>query len=261
MKESRLLFASLLVLGLAACSGGGDSQEIVVFAASSLTESFGELEQAFEDMHPEIDVVLNLASSATLRAQIEQGAEADIYASANHAHMQAMVAAGLVDGGDVWVFAGNELVVIVPQGNPAGIESAEDLAGLGVSLVIALPDAPAGSYARQALEELDSLYGEGYSDAALGNVVSSEQNVRQVLVKIELGEADAGIVYHTDEFASDQVESIRLPEGYGPRAEYPMAVLASSRGSVAATSFVEFVLSAQGQAILNSWGFESPSGP
>lgn len=241
---------------LAACASRASHEEVLVFAAASLTESFQELEEAFEELNPGVDLVLNIASSTTLRTQILDGASADIFASANLAHMRSLVDAGLVSAEGASVFATNELLLVLAPDNAAGITKIEELARPGLRLVLALPEVPAGDYARQAITALDMQFGPGFEEAVLNNLVSNEDNVRQVLLKVALGEADAGLVYRTDALASPELGIIPIPQNSRPEVIYTIAVLDEAVNSDGANAFLTFLFSDQGQAILHSWGFQ-----
>jgi molybdate transport system substrate-binding protein len=252
--------ALLAGLGLAAgaCSDDGGETTLIVSAASSLTEAFTEIAAAFEVANEGVNVELNLASSSALATQIIQGgAPVDVFASANDAQMQLVIHAGDAEGASV--FATNQLVVAVPPGSP--VMTFEDLARPGIRLVLAAPDVPIGAYAREVLAAASASgrYAEGFDEAVLDNLVSEEANVRQVLTKVELGEADAGIVYTTDAVvSSDAVIVIRIPEEFAPLAIYPIAVLIGSEHADLATAFVDFVHGVEGQAILRDHGFLTP---
>ncbi len=224
-----------------------------VFAASSLREAFQDIAEEFEAQHG-VKVEMNFAGSNTLRVQIEQGASADVFASASEEHILALERKGYVE--QAKPFAGNRLVLIVPASNPAGIESVHDLRG-DVKLVIAGEAVPAGRYAREALRSLDSVYGRGFSQEVLSRVVSNEDSVRGVLAKVALGEADAGIVYATDALAADgKVEVVELPPEAEVEPRYYVGVLANAENREAAEAFVDFLLSRRGRQILRSHGFE-----
>ncbi len=244
------ILASILSLAFA---GGVLAQPIVVSAASSLTESFEELAEMFEARNEGVRVDLNLAGSSTLAAQIVQGAPVSVFASANEAQMNVVAEAGLIEG-DPSVFARNRLVVITPPGSP--VRAVDDLADEGVTLVLAGPEVPVGAYARAALSAMDAVYGEGFERGALANVVSEEPNVRLVAAKIELGEADAAIVYATDALAVQGVEAIRIEDEANVLASYPVAVLADGPHPAVAQAFLTWVLSPEAQAVLASYGFE-----
>jgi molybdate transport system substrate-binding protein len=263
MSNTRSFVCIALILVIAGCQPAMPESEVIVFAAASLTDSFTEIEHAFEIQHPGVNVILNFASSSILRTQIEEGAIVDVFASANVEHMQILVDKGLVSEGSVRLLASTQLVIVTPLGNPAGIQDAEDLAGSGIRLVLALPGVPAGDYARQALHALNAIYGESYESAVLRNVASNEDNVRQVLLKVELGEGDAGFVYLTDAISSEEVEVIQLPQGYGPAVSHMIGTPVSSVNPSLAEAFSDFLLTLEGQSILANWGFtlaaESPT--
>ena len=248
-----LLVALLAALAGTACASE-DGDEIVVSAASSLTDAFTELAEAFEREH-DATISLNFGSSSSLAVQLVEGAPAHVFASANRQQMDVVVEAGLTE--DPAVLARNEIVVVTPA-DLGLIEGFEDLASDGVRLVLAGPDVPVGAYARQAIDAANEAMGGAFEGRVLANVVSEEANVRAVLTKVELGEVDAGIVYATDAaVAGDAVEAYRVPTEFAPPAEYFIAALADSPD--AAQEFVEFVLSEEGQAILERHGF-TPAG-
>lgn len=232
---------------------------LVIFAASSLTDVFHTLSTAFADTH-DVDISLNFAGSSTLATQIENGAPADVFASANPQQMARLVADGLVQEDAVQIFAENELVIAVPADNPANIRNVRDLANDGVLLVLAAPEVPVRVYTDQLLETLSDLYEMNFSEALLANLASEEANVRQVVARIALGEADAGIVYRTDITAelSEMVTVIELPAGTSPRAQYVIAPIFESDVPEAAALFLEFLQTEAAQAILQDAGFCLP---
>ena len=188
-----------LLLLVAACGGSGSSDdELTVFAAASLTESFTEIGAAFED-EEDATISFNFAGSQALATQLIEGAEADVFASANVAQLQRAVEAEVI-AGDSEIFARNELVIIVPADNPADITAPEDLAKEGLKITFAAEDVPVGQYTRQMLDLLAAspTAPEGFVESVEGNIVSNESNVKQVATKVQLGEADAGVVYSTD---------------------------------------------------------------
>jgi len=257
------LLALFLSLILAACGGSPSQPEartLTVYAAASLTDAFTEMGSAFEASHPGVTLVFNFGGSQNLRTQIEQGAPADVFASANAKEMEALVALDLVAPDAPRVFLTNQLVVILPKNNPAGIASLEDLSKSGLKLVLAADEVPAGKYARQILENLGALYGADYSDKVLANVVSNEDNIRQAVTKVQLGEADASIVYISDAVAVPELQKIEIPADMNVIAGYPIAVLAESANSDLANEFIDYVLSSEGGATLRKWGF-TPVGP
>jgi len=229
-----------------------------VFAASSLTDAFNEEKQAFEAAYPGVSVTFNFAGSPTLRAQLGQGARADVLATADQKNMDDALQSGLVVNA-VTTFARNKLAVIVPKSNPGSIASPFDLARPGLKLVLAQRGAPAGDYARQILQnmEADPRGGAGFADKVLANLVSEEANVKAVVSKIQLGEADAGIVYVTDvtpDVAGD-VMLIEIPDSLNVIATYPIAITSDAGEPKIAKAFIGFLLSAQGQQILEGHGF------
>jgi molybdate transport system substrate-binding protein len=246
----------VLILGLA--SAARAQREVVVFAASSLRESFAELGQRFERAHPGVKVVFNLSGSQELRTQIENGAQADVFASADLKHMRALQEANLVSAPHV--FARNQPVLVVPKGNPAGLRGLHDLPEAH-RIVLGVPDVPIGAYSLRVLDAASREYGADFRAKVEARVVSREMNVRQVLAKVGLGEADAAIVYRTDFAAAGQkVEMIAIPPRVNVEAEYPIATVEKSKEAALAREFVELVLSPAGQEILSRFGFGNGSG-
>ncbi len=260
-KPLRLLywiFVVSMIYGLISCRSitETDSRKpvaLIVFAAASLTDSFVELEQAFEELHLGVDLVLNFASSSQLVAQLREGITADIFASANVNQMQEAVTSGRVEPDEVSFFVANKLTIVVPAGNPADIRSLEDLGNTDVTFLMAVEGVPVRDYADQIIQTLPrSLQLKIYE-----NLVSEESTVRQVSTKVALGEADAGIVYTSDitPDIAERVEQVEIPDTLNVTATYPIAVIADSAASELAHSFVDFVLSEPGQEILTKWGF------
>jgi molybdate transport system substrate-binding protein len=153
------------------------------------------------------------------------------------------------------IFLTNKLVVILPADNPAALEKLENLATPGIKLVLAAEEVPVGKYARQALEQMNSTYGADFKDKVLANVVSNEDNVKQVVAKVQLGEADAGIVYTSDAVAAPELKTIEIPADLNIIAKYPIAPLVKSENADLAVQFVDYVLLAETQGILQKWGF------
>jgi len=226
-----------------------------VFAAASLTDAFTEIGKNFEAANPGVIVTLNFAGSQALRTQIEEGAPADVFASASGKEMDAAVEGKFIADGVKQVFLTNKLIVILPTNNPAGLEKLEDLTNSGVKIVLAAEEVPVGNYARQALELMNGSFGADFKDKVLANVVSNEDNVKQVVSKVQLGEADAGIAYVSDIVASSDLKTIEIPTELNVIAKYPIAPLAASANAEVAQAFVDYVLSAEGQSILQKWGF------
>lgn len=232
---------------------------LTVFAAASLTDAFNELATEFKKANPGVEVTFNFAGSPALRTQLEQGARADIYASADLAQMDAAKKSGVVTGSDK-IFVRNSLVVITPKDNPGKISTLADLKKSGLKLVLAAPEVPVGNYARQMFTnmEKDATYGAGFSDAVLKNVVSNESNVKQVVAKVELGEADAGVVYGTDVTLSvaPKLATIAVPAQFNVIAEYPIALTKDAGNTRAGQAFIDFIFSAAGQTILKKYNFQ-----
>lgn len=237
----------LLIAGLVGCSAPSTEAVVRVSAAASLSDAFAEIEAAFEGVDPDVDVVLNLAGSSTLREQILEGAPTDVFASANLPNMDRVIEAG--EAAESQVFATNLLQIAVPPGNPANIGSLEDFANPDLLIGLCTPAVPCGDFARQAL-----------SNAGIEPAIdTNEPDVRALRTKIEAGELDAGITYVTDiASAGGALDGVAIPEQTNVVAEYPIAALANAPNPEGAVAFVEFVMSAEGQAILNQYGFGSP---
>ncbi len=237
-----------------------DSGEITIFAASSLTDAFNAIGTDLEAANPGLNLVFNFAGSQALVAQLDEGAKADVFASANNNQMKAAIDGGVI-AGEPQTFAHNRLSIVVPKDNPAGIAAMSDLGNDGVKLVLAAEDVPVGQYARQSIciaGADTATYGESFVDDVSSNIVSNETNVKNVLAKVQLGEADAGIVYVTDvtsDVAAD-VTLIEIPDTMNVIASYPVAAVTD--GNIdAANVFITYLLSPEGQATLASFGFQS----
>ena len=250
----------LLALLLAGCASSqlSGARTLHVFAAASLTDAFTELGEEFEATNPGVSVAFNFAGSQALRTQIEEGAPADVFASANQIEMDLLVTGAHVAQSAPQIFLNNKLVVLLPEGNPAVLQRLEDLANPGLKLVFAAEEVPVGEYTRQALEQMNGQFGRDFKDKVLANVVSNEDNVRQVVAKIQLGEADAGIVYTSDAAAAPELPTMEIPAELNVIAEYPIAALTRSASPDLANAFIAYVLSEHGQAMLQKWGFASP---
>jgi molybdate transport system substrate-binding protein len=244
-------FFALALVALALFSGcGGDAgaepgdgldENLTVFAAASLTE-------VFEELAP--NVRFNFAGSDELATQIREGAPADVYAAASPRYPDELLAEELVEGPQI--FATNRLVLVVPSDNPAAIESVDDLRADGTKLVVGAEGVPVGDYTRTVLENM------GATDV-LESVVSNEDDVKGVVGKVASGEADAGFVYVTDYNAAlEDLQAIELPEDAQAVVEYPIAVVSDSENREAADTFVELVLSDEGQQALEDAGFGRP---
>ncbi len=233
-----------------------------VFAAASLTAAFGDIGTAFEAANPGVTVVNNFAGSQQLAQQINQGAPADVFASANTAQMTAVITTGEVISGSQQIFVRNLLVVIYPTDNPGKITKLQDLANPGLKLVLEDKTVPAGAYALTFMDNADKdpTFGAAYKTNVLKNVVSYETDVKAVLAKVQLGEADAGIVYTTDAAAADpgKVSQLAIPDALNVVAKYPIAPVKSSPNPDVAKAYIAFVLGSNGQAILSKYGFMAP---
>jgi molybdate transport system substrate-binding protein len=238
-----------LVVVLTSCSdadgtaGASPRDVITIFAASSLTDPFEELGRAFEEDNPSVDVKFNFLSSSDLAAQIEQGSPADVFASADVPNMERVTDAGLAQG-DSEVFAHNKLEIIVPPDNPADVRGLEDLSQDDLVVSLCNEECPAGRY---ALEIFDNAGVNIEAD-------SFESEVKAVVTRVSLGEADAGIAYVTDTQAAEgEVVGVAIPDDLNVEATYPIVAFQDSPG--AAQEFVELVLSEEGQSILMEYGF------
>lgn len=258
------LLLSLLGLILISCRPAAPSDDVTltVFAAASLTEAFQELGARYEVQNPGQQVRFNFAGSQQLAQQLAQGAPADIFASANVAQMSQAVTAGRIAPDAIQPFASNQLVIIFPSDNPANIQSPADLAQPGLRLVLAAEVVPAGQYALTFIEQAAQTQPDppAYRQAVLANVVSYEENVRAVLAKVTLGEADAGIVYTSDLHgpSAAPVGQLPIPDSLNVLAVYPLAPLQDSAHPDAAHAFINLLRSPEGQAILTRYGFRPP---
>ena len=257
MLRSRIRLAAVLAvtaLLLAACGGddntssGGSSAspaEIKVFAAASLTASFTKIGEDFTAANNGTKVTLNFAGSQALATQIQQGAPADVFASADTTNMDKVK--DLV--GTPQIFASNQLQIVVEKGNPKNVQGLDDLANPDLKVVLAAPEVPAGKYAAESLAKAGVTV----------KPVSEEDNVKAVVTKVSLGEADAGIVYVTDVTAGgDKVQGVEIPEELNVLATYPIATVKASKAQDQAQAFMDQVLGAEGQQVLKQHGFLPP---
>ena len=256
MLRPRTRLAAVLAaaaLLLAACGGddsGGGSvatapSELKGFAAASLTAAFTELGKQYAAANGGDKVTFNFAGSQALAPQIQQGAPADVFASADLTNMDKVK--DLV--GTPQNFASNLLAIVVEKGNPRNVKTLDDLAGPDLKVVLAAEEVPAGKYAKQILDKA------GVSVTP----VSQEDNVKAVVTKVSLGEADAGIVYVTDVTAGgDKVEGVDIPDDQNVTATYPIATVKASTDQEGASAFMDLVLSAEGQQVLKQYGFLPP---
>lgn len=233
--------------------------DLTVFAAASLIAAFGEIGAQFEATHPGVTVVFNFAGSQQLAQQINEGAPADLFASANNTQMNVVIEAGGVVSGTQQTFVKNRLVVIYPSENPGGVEELIDLAKPGLKLALAASEVPVGQYSLHFLDKASSQteFGAAFKDETLKNVVSYEETVKAVLAKVALGEADAGIVYVSDVSGADadKVNWIDIPDALNVIAVYPIAPVIESQHPELAQAFIDMVLSQDGQGILAKYNF------
>lgn len=257
--------AAVLVVGAAGCggddndAGSGGAQtggaasaavsgDVTVFAAASLTESFTQIGKDFEAANPGTKVTFNFAGSSALATQINQGAPADVFASAAPANMKTVTDAGNADG-TPRTFVKNQLVIAVPKGNPKDIAGLADLTKPGVKVALCAEQVPCGAAAKKAL------------DAASVKLtpVTLEQDVKAALSKVTLGEVDAALVYRTDaRSAASDVDGVEFPESASAINEYPITLLKKAPNKVAAQAFLDWVLSDKGMNVLTQAGFQAP---
>jgi len=241
---------ALLLTGCGSANSGGDSgsKTLTVFAAASLTESFNAIKTDFEAAHPGVTVKYNFAGSSSLVQQLSNGAQADVFASADQPNMDKAVQAGVIDGSPQ-IFATNKLTIAVAPGNPKHIASFADLAKGGLTVVVCAPQVPCGS----AAQKVEQNTGVQLKPA------SEEQDVKQVLTKVQAGEADAGLVYVTDAAtATGKVDQVQFPEAAQAINNYPIAVVKNAPQADLAKEFEQYVLGAQGQQQLTKVGFVPP---
>lgn len=256
-----LLVAVAVAAACAPASGGAPAlTALTVYAAASLKGAMEEVAPAYALAAPGVTVTVSTAASSALRAQIEQGAPADVFLSADTAQPAALVDAGL-GVGRVRAFAGNRLSIIVPADDPAGIDTPADLARPGVKIVAAGDAVPITRYADELVANLAALdgYPAGFVDAYRANVVSREDDVKAVVAKIELGEGDAAIVYETDALASDGLATIDVPSAADVAASYAGVAIEASTHPAEAAAFLDWLTGSEGQAILVSHGFSPPA--
>jgi len=252
--------AALTLLAATACSSSSDSTPtsatpsasgggtLTVFAAASLKNTFTALGTQFEAAHPGVKVTFNFAGSSDLATQIQQGAPADVFASADTKNMDKVTAEKLIAGTPV-LFASNTLEIAVPPGNPAKITGLKDLTNPAVKLVVCAPAVPCGS----AADKVEAAAGLTFTP------VSEEQSVTDVLGKVTTGQADAGLVYVTDvQGAAGKVEGVTFPESSVAVNKYPIGALAAAKNGTLATDFIALVTGADGQKVLADAGFAKP---
>jgi molybdate transport system substrate-binding protein len=269
------ILAVLTSVVAAACSSSGSSPslaattlppatsaepvELTVFAAASLRDALDAVKLEYEAATPGTTLTISTDSSAALETQIEQGAPADVFLSADTTNPQKLVEGGFASG-DAVAFAGNELTIIVPTDNPGDVASPMDLAKSRLKVVAAGDEVPITKYATQLVTNLAALDGApaGFAAAYGANVVSKEDNVRSIVAKIELGEGDAGIVYVTDASASSAIETVVVPDDVNVPATYAGVVVKASSKQDAAAAFLGWLAGDGGRAVLSDFGFLPP---
>ncbi len=272
MRPRLAALTSILVLALIACSGGGaasppgsagsstEAVELTVYGAASLKGALEKARTAYQTANPGTTLTISTDSSSALETQIEQGAPADVFLSADTTNPKKLVDKGLADG-DLVTFAGNKLTVIVPTDDPAGIKTPADLAKAGIKVIAAGDEVPITKYATQLVGNLakEAGYPADFAAAYTANIASKEDSVKAVVAKIELGEGDAGIVYVTDAKASTKVATVDVPDSANVPATYDGVVVKASRNATAARAFLDWFTGPDGQAILAGLGFLPPS--
>jgi len=256
-----LSFSFFIVLLMAACSESSASgTRLTVLAASSLKNVLPEIGTLFTEEHAGVTLSFSFGGTGQLAAQIQQGAPADVFAGASTKYGDQLASAGLIDPYES--FCTNRLVLVVPSSNPAGITALLDLSTKPAKVVVGSESVPIGTYTRAVLENLNGLFGPGYSEAVLGRVVSNEDSATSIITKVESGEADAGFVYVTDALAAGpKVQSIPLPSEAQAVVIYPIAAVRASKNATKARQLVEFVLTAPAQQLLEQAGFGPPPVP
>lgn len=243
--------ALMLALGLSACGGGTDDSadgKITVFAAASLTEAFTDLGKAYENEHEGSEVVFSFAASSELAAQVNSGAPADVFASADEPNMKSVVDEDMVEGKPA-NFASNVLEIATPKGNPGGVKSLSDLSEKDLKVAVCAPEVPCGNAAKTLFDKT----------GVKGSIDTYEPDVKSVLTKVELGEVDAGLVYHSDVVvAAGKIDSIEVPGADLAVNTYPIALLKDGDNQTGGGEFIDLVLSKTGRAELEKRGFRGP---
>jgi molybdate transport system substrate-binding protein len=230
-----------------------------VFTAASLMEAFKEMAPLYQESEPCTELAFNFAGSQKLSQQLRDGAPADVFASASGKNMEEVITAGLISDAGSQIFARNGLAVVVCPTSKFKIEEVRDLAQPGIKLVVAAKEVPVGDYTNQFLNKAaaDPTLGQTFVDAVKANEISFEADVKSVLAKVDICEGDAGIVYKSDAFTdkTEGIKSFLIPEALNILAKYPIAMIKASANAELAQKFIDFVLSDQGQQILEDNGF------
>lgn len=246
-----LIVALVPLIFLAACSSSSESQQqttLNVYAASSLATPFAYAGLAYEKEHPDVKVQFNLGASSDLARFVQEGAPADVFASADITNMNKVESQDLLDS-QSFIFATTYLEIIVEKGNPLNISSLQDLADPDLIFVTSNPEVPIGKYTAEVLEKAGVTVTPD----------SFESNVKGIMLKVARGEADAGIVYHSEVIASDgQVEGVKIPTEFNIVAEFPIGIVKNSANKKEAQRFIDYLLSPEGQSLLTQYGFQIP---
>lgn len=246
-----LIVALVPLIFLAACSSSSESQQqttLNVYAASSLATPFAYAGLAYEKEHPDVKVQFNLGASSDLARFVQEGAPADVFASADITNMNKVESQDLLDS-QSFIFATTYLEIIVEKGNPLNISSLQDLADPDLIFVTTNPEVPIGKYTAEVLEKAGVTVTPD----------SFESNVKGIMLKVARGEADAGIVYHSEVIASDgQVEGVKIPTEFNIVAEFPIGIVKNSANKKEAQRFIDYLLSPEGQSLLTQYGFQTP---
>ena len=260
IKAAYLMSLSLLsaLLFIASAGLAEEQQDLTVYCGAGLTGALSEIGEIYEN-GSNMSVKFNFDGVPALRAQIEQGAYADVLVSANLKHMNALKSEGFIENQTVVIFVRNKVAIIVPNGNPANITDLKDLAVPGVKILMGTRELPAGDYALQVLDKLaaDPEYGPAFKESVLANVVSQETTVNRVVSKVALGEADAGFAFISDVSPQmvGKVTKILIPDKYNVMGDFPVGVLSQSKHKEEAQAFIDVIMSDKGQAILEKYGF------
>jgi molybdate transport system substrate-binding protein len=226
-----------------------------IFAPSSMTDAAKDITAAYEAANPGVKLAIEIGHTPTQRLQFTQGATGDVFLTASQKDMDDAVVDETVQSDAPKVFARNQLIVILPANNPGNVQTLEDLAKPGLRLLIAVADTPIGKITITMLDKMETQFGSGFKSQVLANVVSTESGVKPIVSKIQLGEADAGIVYVTDAVSAPDLKTISIPSELNIVMQLNVAPLAESEYPEEAAAFCAYLLSPEGQAILAKWGF------
>jgi molybdate transport system substrate-binding protein len=257
-KIAYAVLCSILLINVIPSACAEEPRELTIFCGAGLAGAFNEIGQLYENAS-DIGVAFNFDGVPSLRAQIENGAYADVLVSSNLKHMDALKAEGLINNDTVEIFAKNKVAVVVPNDNPANIVNLTDLARPGIMILMGTRELSIGDYARQVLDKLsnDSEYGPEYKEKVISNIVSEETTVNRIVSKVALGEADAGFSFVSDvsPSMSGKVTKLLIPDKYNVVGDFPVAVLSQSNYPQEAQAFIDMIMSNEGQAILDKYGF------